>query len=320
MSKRFTDTEIWQKEWFLKYTLKQKVLIRFLFDNCDVAGVYEPNFTLLSVYIGEKTTEEDILSLNQDKLHIIKLANGHFFLVDFISFQYGELSENCKPHQPVFKSLQRNGIDPEDYQVAIVNLIDEFQKGYERVTKGLDKGIERVSGRVTKPYKEKEKEKYNLNYNNINNNLNNITTDEEIEDNSVSTDLVPLEDNLPENKPDETNSENENLFNEFWSLYTPVKSSDGRVVNKGSKEEAKKKFLKILKGGESYANILRGLQNYINFCRENDQLTCGVSVFLNQKRWLDDYNCETVDAEHNRGQRQEPTSIVETYAQIANQY
>lgn len=108
-------------------------------------------------------------------------------------------------------------------------------------------------------------------------------------------------------------------FEAFWRDYIPVEC-DGRVVGKGSKQEAEKKFLKILKEGEDYENIRRGLQSYLQFCRRNNQLTCGATVFLNQRRWDDDYNSATTCSERNSGQRQEPISIVETYARIAAEY
>lgn len=108
-------------------------------------------------------------------------------------------------------------------------------------------------------------------------------------------------------------------FEAFWREYIPIRC-DGRVVSKGSKEEAKKKFLKILKTGENYENIRRGLQNYLQFCQENGQLTCGVSVFLNQKRWLDDYDTSCLSGKRPERERQEPASLLEPYAQIIAEY
>jgi hypothetical protein len=108
-------------------------------------------------------------------------------------------------------------------------------------------------------------------------------------------------------------------FEAFWREYIPIRC-DGRVVGKGSKEEAKKKFLKILKTGENYENIRRGLQNYLQFCQENGQLTCGVSVFLNQKRWLDDYDTSCLSGKRPERERQEPASLLEPYAQIIAEY
>ena len=107
-------------------------------------------------------------------------------------------------------------------------------------------------------------------------------------------------------------------FEEFWNLYTPIKC-DGRFVAKGDKKSSLAKFIKILEKGEDYENIIRGTKQYINYCRQNNQLTCGVPVFLNQERWKNDYSGSTCQSSE-RGKRQEPRSFVETYAQIAAEY
>lgn len=109
MSKRFTDTEIWQKEWFLRLSLKHKMLVRFLFDNCDCAGIYTPNFMLLSFFIGEEITADDFKTLKQVK----KLDNGNFLIEDFIKFQYGiidykDLNPKFSVHKGIIKSLEKN--------------------------------------------------------------------------------------------------------------------------------------------------------------------------------------------------------------------
>lgn len=110
MSKRLTDTEIWSKEWFLRLTLKEKLLVKFLFDNCDCAGIYEPNYMLLSFYFSEEITKEDFNNIKQVKI----LDNGNFFIEDFISFQYGvsitELNPKFSVHKGVLKQLQKNSI------------------------------------------------------------------------------------------------------------------------------------------------------------------------------------------------------------------
>lgn len=111
----------------------------------------------------------------------------------------------------------------------------------------------------------------------------------------------------------------ETLFFDFWQNYIPVKC-DGRFVNKGSKKISFEKFVKILKSGVKYEDIIAGTKAYINHCRENKQLTCTVPVFLNQQRWADEYNTSTIIAEDTQGKRQEPKSIVETYAEIAAKY
>jgi len=104
-------------------------------------------------------------------------------------------------------------------------------------------------------------------------------------------------------------------FEEFWKEYTPIKC-DGRFIDKGSKKTAQEKFIKILKKGEKYENIINGCKKYIEHCRKNNQLTCGVAVFLNQERWKNDYSGDTCESA-NSNERPKPRSYLEIYSEIA---
>lgn len=106
--KRFTDTEIWDKEWFMDLCPKLKCLIRYLFDNCDAAGVWTPNWKLATLHIGETVSATDLKLLNGQ---IEILPGGKIFLPDFINFQYGSLSESSPAHKPVFKAIQKNKLE-----------------------------------------------------------------------------------------------------------------------------------------------------------------------------------------------------------------
>ena len=132
MAKRFVDTELWQKEWFQDLTLKEKILVKYIFENCDCAGVWNGNFKMASFIIGEEVTIDDLKNINLKKEQFIVLENGNIFIPDFIKFQYGTLSENCKPHKPVIEKLKKYNL-------------------YEKVLKGFPKGFETLE--------EKEKEK-----------------------------------------------------------------------------------------------------------------------------------------------------------------
>ncbi len=91
MSKRFTDTQMWEKEWFMALSPKIKCLWNYLKDRCDQSGVWEPNWQLASIYIGEPVTKNDLKLLG---CHIEVLENGKIYIPDFINFQYGRISEN----------------------------------------------------------------------------------------------------------------------------------------------------------------------------------------------------------------------------------
>ena len=121
-------------------------------------------------------------------------------------------------------------------------------------------------------------------------------------------------------KKEPPNTKYHEQFEDFWLMYVPVQGSNGKMVAKGSKSEAEKKFIRILEDGENYENIRNGLQKYLDFCRRNDRITCGVTVFLNQKRWIDGYDSLSVSAENAGGKRQEPVSLLNTYAELADQY
>lgn len=133
MGKRMTDTKIWDKEWFMKLDPKHKCAFKYITDKCDAVGVWDTNFTLAELQIGG--------DIEWDKLHekfpnqIEVLPNGKWWVVDFVSFQYGELTETCNPHKKYIEMLKKHGL-------------------YERVTEGHNKGSNSV--------KEKKKEDTDL--------------------------------------------------------------------------------------------------------------------------------------------------------------
>jgi hypothetical protein len=104
--KRFTDIEIWDKEWFMDLSPKLKCLVRYLFDKCDPSGVWNPNWKLASMHIKDQVTEADLKGLPKDQYEM--LPGGKIFLPDFISFQYGFLSEKSPAHKPIFKAIEKN--------------------------------------------------------------------------------------------------------------------------------------------------------------------------------------------------------------------
>ncbi len=74
-------------------------------------------------------------------------------------------------------------------------------------------------------------------------------------------------------------------FEEFWEAYNPVKTKDGRIVDKGSKKLAKVAYEKALKKYTA-DQIFEGTQDYLLDCYNNNRLTCQASVMLNQERFI----------------------------------
>lgn len=121
MAKRFSDTEIWDKEWFMTLRPAIKCLVKIVRDKADLCGLWSPNFTIVSMYLGEKITESDLLSIDNGQ-QFKKLPNGKIYCIGFVEFQYGELSEKSPVHRKVIKILEQNNF-LEDYQKSSSNRV-----------------------------------------------------------------------------------------------------------------------------------------------------------------------------------------------------
>jgi hypothetical protein len=141
MKKRFTDTEKWRDPWFRKLSAEAKLAWQWLLDNCDAAGVIDPDWELAAFQIGKSVSEEAIAELNSK---VQTLPDGKLFITKFISFQYKSLSRSCKAHNPVFESVEKN------------NLIDRLPHTLpEGLWKGSGKGKGKGKGKpFGKPFEE----------------------------------------------------------------------------------------------------------------------------------------------------------------------
>lgn len=106
--KRFTDIEIWDKEWYMELSPKHKCLMKYIFDKCDASGCWKPNWKLASLHINDTVTLTDLNELPQSQYEL--LDNGKIFIPDFINFQYGKLSRNSPAHNPIFIALEKNNL------------------------------------------------------------------------------------------------------------------------------------------------------------------------------------------------------------------
>lgn len=130
MPKRLSDTDIWSKDWFLDLSIKQKLIVKFLFDNCDCAGFYEISWRNLKNCFGEEIKKEDFEGLKQ----ICFVNDNTIFIEDFINFQYltpdrPYLNPNSKVHLGVIRRLIKNNIGYEKYLNPLKRVSKPFQKG-----------------------------------------------------------------------------------------------------------------------------------------------------------------------------------------------
>lgn len=105
--KRFTETEKWKNSNYRNLPAKFKILLSFMTDDCDNAGVlyFDPE-TFLYATKFEFTLDEIKLHLGE-YLYFFK---DKILLKGFIRFQCGseELSPKCFPHKKIIDLLHKH--------------------------------------------------------------------------------------------------------------------------------------------------------------------------------------------------------------------
>ena len=141
MVNRFTDTEIWAKDWFLDLNTKQKLLVKFLFDNCDCAGFYRISWNLIRLYFNDvEITREDFEKIKQVRF----IDDNLIFIEDFALFQckvssFDKLNPNNNAHKGVLKLLEKYGI----FKAPIMGLTSP-SLGAQEKEKDKEKNINKV--------------------------------------------------------------------------------------------------------------------------------------------------------------------------------
>ena len=123
MSKRFTDTLLWEEAWFQELPAKYKLFWFFIKDRCDMSGVWPINQRNVTHFIGEKLNiEEAVERLNLDDFgeplatgseRVVVINGCKLWLTKYIAFQCGPNfpKSNCAPHQAVLQLIEKHGLD-----------------------------------------------------------------------------------------------------------------------------------------------------------------------------------------------------------------
>lgn len=124
--KRFTETDKWRDTWYRKLKPLSKLAFSYMVDNCDGAGVWDPDFEFANFAIGEEINWLQLQEELGDRLVILK--SGKWYLTRFIEFQYGDLVPECRPHAKVLQLLKAHGLP--------------YSKGSKRVS--IPTGLDRI--------------------------------------------------------------------------------------------------------------------------------------------------------------------------------
>jgi hypothetical protein len=109
MAKRFTDTDKWKKPFIRGLEGPYKLLWFYILDDCDHAGIWQVDFEVAEIRIGQPVKEKKALEVFGER--VVRIAANKWWIPDFISFQYGELSEKNRLHVSVIQILTKYQIE-----------------------------------------------------------------------------------------------------------------------------------------------------------------------------------------------------------------
>lgn len=120
MGKRFTETSKWGDKWFRALGPFEKLGWQYLCDNCDAAGVIDLDRELADFQIGHSVEWDVLFTAAAERIEVLK--RGKLWLTRFCDFQYGKLTDACRPHRPIIALLQKYG------------LLERVLEGYQHTT------------------------------------------------------------------------------------------------------------------------------------------------------------------------------------------
>jgi hypothetical protein len=127
LMKTFTDTAKWDDKWFRGLTPATKIIYLYICDLSDHAGVWEFDGDMMRLHIGIKYKDDEIRSyieLLSNKIEL--LPNGKYWIKNYITFQNPKgISRKFKHCYPIYRSLEKNGIDPDRFSQATLDLESE---------------------------------------------------------------------------------------------------------------------------------------------------------------------------------------------------
>lgn len=106
--KRFTETMKWTDPWFRRLSGEAKMLWLYCLDHCDLIGIVELDLELVASDCRLKVTVKNIAELGG---RIQAIGGSKFFIPKFIGFQYGRLSEACRPHEKVIEAIRSHRLE-----------------------------------------------------------------------------------------------------------------------------------------------------------------------------------------------------------------
>lgn len=129
-----SDLSKWnRKDWRL-VPFKLKGAFQYVYDTADSAGLWHPDFEMMSMRLGVEVTELEFLAFFQDRdaperVHVVPEARGAYLVPAVIVTQYGwPLNEDSNAHKPAREAFELYGLE------RFMNPRGRVEEGYPKGT------------------------------------------------------------------------------------------------------------------------------------------------------------------------------------------
>lgn len=148
MSKRFVDSEMFDKDFFAELSKEHKLLWLYIICTASKGGIWRPKKRLDHIRLGYKVDYDKALeAFNQGEVRVVPINDGKcWYLPDFVSFQYGKLPVGSKIRVGIKRDWEENNLVNDFRNEFIDNIMsnDSASIGYEEPinrTNNKDKDI-----------------------------------------------------------------------------------------------------------------------------------------------------------------------------------
>lgn len=131
MSKRYTDSRKWQKNWLIELDNQYKLLWIYILDTCTIAGIWDVSFVIPQAIFRCRYNYNEVLAALGKQ--VVPITENKWLIRDFIAFQYKKLNHASPPHKAVIDELTMYGLWDEEAQAI---RLPEEQQGLFGPTQG----------------------------------------------------------------------------------------------------------------------------------------------------------------------------------------
>lgn len=113
MAKRFSDTKIWDEDWFLDMPIEYKLFWFYMLSACDHAGFFKVNLRSFKALNGVNlTSKEALFFFNSGKDRIKEINVSIWYIEDFFVYQYGPtFNKKNRVHSSIEREFIKNNVE-----------------------------------------------------------------------------------------------------------------------------------------------------------------------------------------------------------------